>query len=177
MSTSRTRPTRKGWHYDGSEAVLDERGKRTCRWCRGTLSGRRTSFCSDACVHQWKLRTQPDYLRAKVFERDRGVCALCKLDTEAAIDEAIKACGYRHRWYWRQSGVIQHLRDRGVVVHDHRLTIWDADHIVPVSEGGGECDLENLRTLCLMCHGAVTRMLAKERAKKARGVGASCEQP
>jgi 5-methylcytosine-specific restriction endonuclease McrA len=33
-----------------------------------------------------------------------------------------------------------------------RKTLWDADHIVPVIEGGGECDLENLRTLCLSCH-------------------------
>jgi len=173
LSTSRTRPTRKGWHYDGSEAVLDERGKRTCRWCRGTLSGRRTSFCSDACVHQWKLRTQPGYLRDLVFERDKGVCALCGLDTEAEIVEAVRACGFRHRSFWGRAEVQLYLKRRGVVTHPHRLSLWDADHITPVSEGGGECDLDNLRTLCLMCHGAVTRMLAKERAKKARGVTSS----
>jgi 5-methylcytosine-specific restriction endonuclease McrA len=33
-----------------------------------------------------------------------------------------------------------------------RKTLWDADHIVPVAEGGGECDLDNMRTLCLKCH-------------------------
>ena len=29
---------------------------------------------------------------------------------------------------------------------------WHADHIVPVYKGGGLCQLENLRTLCVPCH-------------------------
>jgi hypothetical protein len=45
--------------------------------------------------------------------------------------------------------------------------IWDADHIVPVVEGGGECSLDNYRTLCLGCHKRVTRQL-KERMKQRR---------
>jgi 5-methylcytosine-specific restriction endonuclease McrA len=35
------------------------------------------------------------------------------------------------------------------------LDIWlwpQADHIVPVSGGGGECDLSNYQTLCASCH-------------------------
>lgn len=36
---------------------------------------------------------------------------------------------------------------------------WDADHIVSVVEGGGECGLDNYRTLCLPCHRKVTREL------------------
>ena len=31
---------------------------------------------------------------------------------------------------------------------------WHADHIRPVYKGGGLCDLDNLRTLCLPCHAA-----------------------
>jgi len=27
-----------------------------------------------------------------------------------------------------------------------RKSLWDADHIIPVIEGGGECDLANIRT-------------------------------
>ena len=38
-------------------------------------------------------------------------------------------------------------------------SLWDADHIVPVAEGGGECDLCNLRTLCIPCHRRVTEEL------------------
>ena len=40
-----------------------------------------------------------------------------------------------------------------------RMSLWDADHIVPVVEGGGECDLQNIRTLCLKCHRTVTAEL------------------
>jgi hypothetical protein len=40
-----------------------------------------------------------------------------------------------------------------------RKSLWDADHIVPVVEGGGECDLSNIRTLCLRCHRQVTQQL------------------
>ena len=29
---------------------------------------------------------------------------------------------------------------------------WHADHILPVFRGGGLCTLENLRTLCVVCH-------------------------
>src|SRR5262249_38303914 len=35
-----------------------------------------------------------------------------------------------------------------------RRQLWDADHILPVAAGGGECDLSNMRTLCLKCHRA-----------------------
>ncbi|HEV2687987.1 MAG TPA: HNH endonuclease [Bryobacteraceae bacterium] len=44
-----------------------------------------------------------------------------------------------------------------------RKSLWDADHIMPVVEGGGECDLANLRTLCLKCHGAATAALRRRR--------------
>jgi 5-methylcytosine-specific restriction endonuclease McrA len=46
-----------------------------------------------------------------------------------------------------------------------RKSLWDADHIVPVAEGGGECDLDNLRTLCLLCHREATRQL-RERLRE-----------
>lgn len=38
-------------------------------------------------------------------------------------------------------------------------SLWEADHIVAVVEGGGSCTLENLRTLCSPCHKAVTKAL------------------
>lgn len=45
----------------------------------------------------------------------------------------------------------------------NRRTLWDADHIVPVVEGGGECDLSNIRTLCVNCHRAATLALRERR--------------
>lgn len=40
---------------------------------------------------------------------------------------------------------------------------WHADHIVPVFRGGGECLLENMRTLCVACHSEVTAAQCSER--------------
>jgi 5-methylcytosine-specific restriction endonuclease McrA len=50
---------------------------------------------------------------------------------------------------------------------------WEADHIVPVVEGGGSCGLENLRTLCTTCHRLETAKLAARRAERRRISGPS----
>ena len=51
----------------------------------------------------------------------------------------------------------------------NRRTLWDADHIVPVVAGGGECDLSNIRTLCIRCHREVTAALRAARSEHRRG--------
>jgi 5-methylcytosine-specific restriction enzyme A len=131
-------------------------GRALCRWCaREVPKGRRT-FCGEACVHEWKLRTDPGYLRDKVFERDRGVCAQCGVDTPALRRDMRKLDFAARRQFLRQ----WKLREGS------RKSLWDADHIVPVAEGGGQCDLSNMRTLCLRCHGEATAAL-RERLKKA----------
>lgn len=33
---------------------------------------------------------------------------------------------------------------------------WQADHIRPVYQGGGLCDIDNMRTLCTACHAGET---------------------
>ena len=33
---------------------------------------------------------------------------------------------------------------------------WQVDHIKPVYSGGGQCSLENLQTLCTICHREVS---------------------
>jgi 5-methylcytosine-specific restriction endonuclease McrA len=124
-----------------------------CRWCDlEILSRRRRTFCSEYCVHQWRLRTDPGYLRDQVFARDRGVCALCRADT-VAIFAALKRT--RPRSPARNAG----LSFYGMKSITARRSLWDADHILPVAEGGGQCDLDNLRTLCLPCHREVTAKL------------------
>jgi 5-methylcytosine-specific restriction endonuclease McrA len=45
---------------------------------------------------------------------------------------------------------------------------WQADHIVPVSRGGGETGLDGLRTLCTEHHRVETKKLAQERAAERR---------
>jgi 5-methylcytosine-specific restriction enzyme A len=122
-------------------------GRCLCRWCNLEVPAGRLTFCSDWCVEEWKLRSNPGHLRERVLERDRGVCALCGLDCLAE---------WRHIRRLRGSARLKAFAEWGM---RGRKSLWDADHIIPVAEGGGECDLANMRTLCLKCHRAHTEML------------------
>jgi 5-methylcytosine-specific restriction protein A len=146
MSTSRTMP---GGSADRASLPKGPTGRSLCRWCNLEVPPRRFTFCSQFCVNEWRLRTDPGYLREQVLARDRGVCALCRIDTRAAFFELKSARG-SHRL---------NLLARWGLTRLNRKTLWDADHILPVAEGGGECDLDNLRTLCLPCHRQQTREL------------------
>lgn len=125
-------------------------GRPLCRWCSLELpAGRRRTFCSEFCVHEWKLRSSPGYLRECVFRRDRGVCSRCGLDCISALNHLKRQRGPGRIVAWAKWG----LSPR------QRASLWDADHILPVAEGGGECDLSNIRTLCLPCHRLTTAEL------------------
>lgn len=127
-----------------------------CRWCDlEILAKRRRTFCSDYCVDQWRLRTDPGYLRDRVFARDNGLCADCGADT-VRVFAALKRA--------RGSARAEGLRLYGMQSVTSRRSLWDADHIVPVAEGGGQCDLDNIRTLCLICHREATRRLRERLA-------------
>jgi 5-methylcytosine-specific restriction protein A len=122
---------------------LDELGRPVCRWCRGIVQRPRRTFCSDACVHEWKIRSSPWYVRQQVKKRDKGTCQLCGFNVIKAHREWTRskppASDRTARKAWRAA------RPR-----------WEADHIVPVADGGGECGLENYRLLCRPCHVKVT---------------------
>jgi 5-methylcytosine-specific restriction protein A len=130
-----------------------------CRWCElEILARRRRTFCSDYCVHQWRLRTDPGYLRDQVFARDRGICAACQADTVSIYAALKRACGPA-----RAAGLSLY----GMKSIASRRSLWDADHILPVAEGGGQCDLDNLRTLCVPCHREATAQLRLRLRKSA----------
>lgn len=135
MSTNRT--SKGGW-VNRRRLPTGPQGRNLCRRCGTEVPHGRFTFCSDACVHEWRIRTDPGYLRQQVFRRDRGVCAACGLDTEALRKEKRKLDYAARRRFEKEWGT--------------RRRLWDADHILPVSEGGGECGLDNLRTLCVKCH-------------------------
>lgn len=137
-----------GW-VDPASLPKGEHGRALCRWCNLEVPPRRRSFCSDYCVEEWRLRTDPGYLRERVFDRDRGVCAACGCDTVSAFLLLKRSRGANRAALLASWGLARF----------HRSSLWDADHIVPVAEGGGECDLSNLRTLCLHCHRAATASL------------------
>src|SRR3954468_19954846 len=104
-----------------------ERGKRLpCRWCGAEVAGKRRTFCSDACVHEWKLRTDPGYLREKVLARDAGVCAKCGVNTITLRRDMRRLDFTARRRFLKEWGLTERSRK----------SFWDADHIVPVAEGG-----------------------------------------
>lgn len=143
------RPPRalKGGFVSVKDLPKGANGRPLCRYCSKEVAGRRRTFCSDACVSEWKIRTQPGYAKELVKQRDDGICEVCRRD-----------CFAGHR------GTRAHKSRRGLV------SLFDMDHRVPVIEGGGACGLENLRTLCRTCHLTMTAQLAARRAfrRKAR---------
>ncbi len=124
-------------------------GRALCRWCSLEVPPRRRTFCSAFCVHEWRLRSDPGYLREAVLKRDRGVCARCTVDCLAAYRLLKRSRGARRAELLAVWGLKRLTRK----------SLWDADHILPVAEGGGECDLANVRTLCLHCHRVATAAL------------------
>jgi 5-methylcytosine-specific restriction endonuclease McrA len=128
----------------------DDLGRAICRWCRTPVQPPRRTFCSDACVHEWKIRSSPWYVRQQVKKRDKGTCRLCGFNVVKAHREWTRskppASDRAARKAWRA------VRPR-----------WEADHIVPVADGGGECGLENYRLLCRPCHVKVTLQWRAER--------------
>ena len=180
-----------------------------CRWCGldvHRFSSRRHTFCCEECVHEFRLRSDPNYASMEVFKRDKGICCLCGLDTTELLTEllyhiAIGVCpnwmsnpeGALHRAHYLASNcfrasnfIPRKLRTSraAVCIEASFLTnngfkpyklvsavlarkrLWEADHINPVFLGGGQCGLDNFRTLCYWCHKKVTIEQAKARASE-----------
>src|SRR3989442_1319007 len=78
-----TQRAMRGGRADAEGLLRGPGGRALCRWCGLEVPAGRRTFCSNWCVHEWRLRTDPSYLRAAIFERDKGKCALCRLDTDA----------------------------------------------------------------------------------------------
>lgn len=111
------------------------------------------------------------YARSKVWARDKGVCALCGAD--AGLAQRIMR---RLRWKYERTSSDNDARKAlceawGASVWSWDPTLWEADHVVPLAEGGTN-DLSNYRTLCIPCHKDQTRALAGRLAAARRGLGA-----
>lgn len=167
--------------------------------CGREVERPRLNWFSDECVAKHQRINDPATIRRLVGERDKGICALCRIDTtlEQRIardteklwywlarreaerllslkelpapydngreDKMAYSIGECHTWAWRWTE--EQMKERGWSTERHT---WEADHIVPVIEGGGQCDLDNYRTLCLPCHRRVTAELARRRAERRR---------
>lgn len=120
-----------------------------CRWC-GTfdLPPRRRTFCSQNCVDNYMIRVSTSYLRNLVFKRDKGICALCGVDTKLIAKKILSAKATRKDYGISEKRKVWKRKNGG--------GLFDVDHIVRCEHGGGLCGLENLRTLCIACHKSVT---------------------
>lgn len=168
--------------FDGAEhrAKRGPNGRPLCRWCGVEVPKGRESWCSQRCVDEFVIRKGDGRAATLVFKRDKGVCALCGLDTEE-LYRVVRGFPSAKARYTAPRSV------RPVVVpklsHEVRASLlrgltalgfhadqrfWQADHITPVVEGGGACGLDNLRTLCVPCHKAETAKLAAKRADDRR---------
>ncbi len=137
-----------------------EAGK--CSNCRGDLPPRKRRWCSNRCRIDAGVKI--GLVRPHVFRRDRGVCANCGCDT-ARLDRVMfrAATSLGQDWpFWLARDKARSVLEEIGFTAAHPL--WEADHIVPVSEGGGCCGLDGYRTLCVPCHKADNARLAAKRA-------------
>ncbi len=147
-----------------------------CRWCKQRVPKGKRTWCSQACIDEYLVRADPAHARRMVLARDQGLCASCGLDC-TALEEAIRTAVEARRkapWplsRWPAPEVAEVLGALGFNVREaaragHHL--WEADHVLPVVEGGGACGLDGLRTLCLPCHRGESAALAARRARTPR---------
>lgn len=165
--------------------------RKRCRECGHEVQGRRTKWCSDVCVNAYLIRSSPTMARRFVRQRDQGVCAQCGLDTfelKKEIDRLTReaTAAWREQFLLRFPGSLRSVRWRpqhwsnelvaegervrkaalepyGMSSYWKRQSFWDMDHVVAVEDGGGDCGLENLQTLCLRCH---SRRSGRQRTRK-----------
>jgi hypothetical protein len=149
-----------GTETSDDTAVLD--GSR-CAWCAGALHAASISaesvYCSQDCAEEGRLRRGGMYasvrIRSAVFALEGGKCSLCKINAHALFDQ-IRALQPAERlnkllavnWKLPKSSKAM----ENILNNPKEGDFWQADHIHAVSEGGGACGLDNLRTLCTPCH-------------------------
>jgi hypothetical protein len=138
-----------------------------CRWCGSAVSGRRKTWCSDACVDTWRAHSDPDTMRRNAFEGAEGRCAVCCFDLGAAerrfrfLVAHVAAEQVQIEW-------AMFMAPRGFGAEfAPRARLWEADHITPLVEGGAHHP-DNLRLLCVPCHRTETAALARRRAERRR---------
>ena len=135
-------------------------GEPLCFNCLKPVGKGRKFNCSAKCSEEWRFKTSPSYVRALIVNRDHGICAECSADTIELRRAYLQI---------EIDGRKAFLAELGLAWSDrNRQTWWDADHIVPVAEGGGECDLSNYQTLCIMCHKKKTAAQAAKAKQERR---------
>ena len=159
----------------------DKHGYYLCRLCKQACPEHEKFWCSAECLNKYLAMSNGNYVRAALLERDRGVCSLCGVDGERmnralallkddllhpllmSIHPLIVATLRSEGW--------RNVRAKGKGMYPDAIefsSCWEADHIQSVSEGGGQCEIDNYRTLCYVCHKTVSAQQASARAARRR---------
>ena len=149
------------------EAVL--RGE-ACSWCGLAFSKAQkkagATYCSQRCAEEGRIKRGGQFassnIRSAMFSIEGGVCTICGIAAHQLFKQ-IKALQPAERlnkllqagWKLPRSGKAM----KNLLNDPKEGDFWQVDHIEAVAEGGGGCDIENLRTLCVPCHQGETQKL------------------
>ena len=109
------------------------------------------------------MRVSPAYVRKAVFARDRGICTHCRCDC-GLLDRILRrlaSWGTEDDPEAGRSLALRAMEALGFGSRKRVISVWQADHRIPIAESGLDCGLGNYRTLCLNCHAVQTRQLHK----------------
>ncbi|KAL7512709.1 hypothetical protein ACHAXN_009750 [Cyclotella atomus] len=154
-----------------SKRDIDIINGKACAWCGETLLLQSNTvvdatYCSYKCAEEGRVRRGGMYssarIRSQIFSLEHGVCCLCKLDAHALYNrilslhpaERLNALMKANFKLPKSPTALNKL-----LQDPKEQDFWQADHIVAVSEGGGGCGIDNLRTLCTTCHSIETEKL------------------
>lgn len=174
-------------NLDGRRGFIMRSVNGVCTWCGTIVEPPRRTWCSQECVDCYSL-TQPANQRTFVFDRDRGVCAQCNVDTirleriQNRIRRMIWGSWWRNMspphitrysdaWRAHREAERQRLWKRvggRRPPPDTRSDLWDLDHIVPIVDAGDPHDPANWQTLCWWCHVKTSAKEARRRASRKR---------
>uniref|UniRef100_A0A8B9LRM4 Zinc finger, RAN-binding domain containing 3 n=1 Tax=Astyanax mexicanus TaxID=7994 RepID=A0A8B9LRM4_ASTMX len=162
----------------GYVQALDSGGNPLCLSCQKPStdhSGWAGGFCSSACMEEFQLRSNQSYMRARVLETEQGVCQHCGLHAHQ-LYLRVRDAPHTHRKElldntWLAQLPLKQLNE--MIRNPVEGQFWQVDHIKPVYSGGGQCLLDNLQTLCTVCHRTRTSQQAKERSQMKKGQAAS----
>ncbi|XP_056304233.1 DNA annealing helicase and endonuclease ZRANB3 [Danio aesculapii] len=158
--------------------AVDSSGTPLCLSCQkpsGEQRGWAGGFCSPACMEDFQLRSSQAYMRARVLEAEQGVCQQCGLNAHQLYLQ-VRDAPLTHRKdmldnTWLAQLPLKQLNE--MIQSPAEGQFWQVDHIKPVYRGGGQCSLENLQTLCTVCHRMRTAQQVKDRSQMKRNQAAS----
>ncbi|XP_063733742.1 DNA annealing helicase and endonuclease ZRANB3 isoform X2 [Eleginops maclovinus] len=159
--------------------AVDSEGVPLCLSCQhpcSTTGGSwDTRFCSHKCQEEFQLRSSQTYMRSRVLQVEQGVCQHCGLHAHELFLKVRDAPPDRRKEMLESTWLAQlSLKQLNVMIRAPvEGDFWQVDHIRPVYSGGGQCSLDNLQTLCTVCHRSRTAQQAKERSQKRKSVAAS----